>query len=167
VNSAGRRLHAALTTWPGARGWEAVARELLWGLPALALLAFATALAHFDPMAFGTRWLGFFFGLMLVPALGEELLFRALLIPRPDRPFPLWQAVFSVAAFVLWHPLQALTFGPPWSALFLEPRFLLLVAVLGALLVRLYRATGSIWPCVAVHWIVVAAWKLAFGGPPG
>lgn len=164
---AGRRLHAALATWPDARGWKATGCALLWGFPLIALLAFATGLAHFDPMPLGARWLGFFFGLMLVPALGEELVFRALLVPRPGMPFPAWRAVLVVAAFVAWHPLQALTFGPPWSTLFLAPRFLALVAVLGALLVRIYRASGSIWPCVLVHWSVVAAWKLLFAGPIG
>lgn len=164
---AGRRLHAALATWSDPRGWRAVARELLWGLPLIALLAFATGLAHFDPMPFGARWLGFFFGLMLVPVLGEELVFRALLVPRPEMPFPAWQAVPAVVLFVAWHPFQALTFGPAWSALFLEPRFLAIVAVLGVLLVRIYRVSGSIWPCVLVHWSVVAAWKLLFAGPIG
>ncbi|MFS2108236.1 type II CAAX prenyl endopeptidase Rce1 family protein [Sphingomonas sp. Sphisp140] len=167
MRSAGRRLHAALVTRPDARGWNAIARELLWGLSLVALLAFATGLAHYDPKPFDARWLGFFFGLMLVPALGEELVFRALLVPPPGQPFPIWQAVLAVALFLLWHPFQALTFGPPWSAIFLDPRFLLIVAVLGVLLVRLYRATGSIWPCVATHWIVVAAWKLMFAGPIG
>ena len=167
MRSAGRRLHAALATWPDAQGWRQAGRDLLWGLPAIALLAFVTGLARFDPMPFGARWLAFFFGLMLVPALGEELAFRALLVPRPDQPFPAWQAVLAVTAFLLWHPLQVLGFGPAWSALFLDPRFLAIVAVLGALLVRLYRATGSIWPCVATHWLVVAAWKLLFAGPIG
>nr|WP_281396619.1 CPBP family glutamic-type intramembrane protease [Sphingomonas kyeonggiensis] len=118
-------------------------------------------------MPFGTSWLGFFFGLMLVPALGEELLFRALIVPPPERPFPPWQAALAVGVFFLWHPFQALTFGPPWSAIFLDPRFLAIVAVLGALLVRIYRASGSIWPCVLIHWSVVAAWKLLFAGPIG
>ncbi|MBB4099653.1 CPBP family glutamic-type intramembrane protease [Sphingomonas kyeonggiensis] len=164
---AGRRLQAALATWPDTSGWKRIARELLWGLPLIGLLAFATGLARFDPMPFGTSWLGFFFGLMLVPALGEELLFRALIVPPPERPFPPWQAALAVGVFFLWHPFQALTFGPPWSAIFLDPRFLAIVAVLGALLVRIYRASGSIWPCVLIHWSVVAAWKLLFAGPIG
>jgi len=105
-------------------------RESLWGLPLVTLLAFASGLAGFDPMPPGGQWLSFF-GLMLVPALGEELVFRVLLVPPPDRPFPAWRAV------------------------------------LGILLVRLYRITGSIWPCVLIHWLVAAAWKLLFAGPIG
>lgn len=161
------RLRAALSTWPDAPGWKRVARELLWGLPLIALLAFTTGLARFEPMPFGPSWLAFFFGLMLVPALGEELVFRALLVPLPGQAFPAWQAVLAVALFLLWHPFQALTFGSPWSAIFLDWRFLAIVAVLGTLLVRMYRVTGSIWPCVAMHWLVVATWKLVFAGPIG
>lgn len=104
---------------------------------------------------------------MLVPVPGEELVFRALFVPLPDRPFAPWQWALAVGAFVLWHPLPALTYGPPWSATFLEPGFLAVVAVLGTLLVRLYRATGSIWPRVLVHWSVVAGWQLLFVGPIG
>nr|WP_257215064.1 CPBP family glutamic-type intramembrane protease [Sphingomonas sp. R-74633] len=118
-------------------------------------------------MPFDVRWLGFFFGLMFVPALGEELVFRALLVPPPHQPFPAWQWALAIAIFVAWHPFQALTFGPPWSEIFLDWRFLTIAAALGALLVRLYRATGSIWPCVATHWLMVAAWKLLFAGPIG
>ncbi|WP_164066911.1 CPBP family glutamic-type intramembrane protease, partial [Serratia marcescens] len=52
-----------------------------------------------------------FFGLMLVPVPGEELVFRALFVPLPDRPFAPWQWALAVSAFVLWHPLPALTYG--------------------------------------------------------
>lgn len=105
MNTALRRLRAALVTRPVAPGGKRIARELLWGLPAIAVLAFATGLARFDPMPF----------------------------------------------------------EPRWSAIFLDPRFLVVVAVL----VRVYRASGSIWPCVLIHWSVVAAWKLLFAGPIG
>ncbi len=162
-----RRIEAALRSWPDRRGWIATVRELAWALPLIALIAFAAGLARFDPEPIDGHWWQVFLLLMLIPAFGEELLFRALLVPRPERPFPAWQALLCVAAFVAWHPLQAVTFGPPWKALFLDPRFLLAVAVLGAALVRVYRVTGSIWPGVAVHWAVVASWKLLFGGPLG
>lgn len=78
---------------------------------------------------------------------------------------PLWRWIVAVGLFVAWHPLQAMTFGPPWAALFLDPWFLLAVAVLGTALVAQFRATGSVWPCVVSHWLVVLCWKLAFGGP--
>lgn len=164
---AGRRIAAALLTWPDRAGWMVVTRELAWSLPLIGLLGWLGGFARFEPLSFGAEWLRLFFLLMLVPALGEELLFRAVLVPRPGDPFPAWQAIAAVGAFVLWHPLQALGFGPPWSELFLHPWFLAAAALLGIALVRIYRATGSIWSCVAAHWLVVAGWKLLFGGPFG
>lgn len=162
-----RRIEAALRSWPDRRGWIAAARECAWSLPLIAAITAMGGLLRFDPEPVDGHWLRVFFAVMLLPALAEELLFRALPVPRPERPFPAWQAVLCVGAFVAWHPFQAVTFGPPWSALFLDPWFLFAVAVLGAALVRIYRATGSIWPGVAVHWLVVASWKLLFGGPLG
>ena len=101
--------------------------------------------------------------LFVVPALGEEILFRGLLIPR-DRP-GVGAILLSVLLFVLWHPLQALTIGPPWAAAFLDPWFLAAVAILGLALARIYAATRSLWPCVLAHWLVVLGWKTVLGGP--
>ena len=61
---------------------------------------------------------------LVVPAFAEELLFRALPVPRPGDRFEPWQALLCVAAFVAWHPFQAVTFGPPWSALWQAVHFL-------------------------------------------
>ena len=101
--------------------------------------------------------------LFLAPALGEELLFRGLLIPRelPNRR----EIALSVLLFVAWHPLQAVTFGPPWAAAFLNPWFLGCAAILGLALARIYAATRSLWPCVITHWFIVLIWKLVLGGP--
>ena len=162
-----RRIEAALRTFPDRRGWIAVLCELAWGVPLIVAMAFAGGLARFDPAPFDAQWLRVFFLVMIVPAFAEELLFRALIVPRPGRPFALWQGALCVGAFVAWHPFQAFTFGPPWSAVFLDPWFLTAVALLGTMLVRLYRATGSLWPCIATHWLVVMSWKLLFGGPFG
>jgi predicted Abi (CAAX) family protease len=103
--------------------------------------------------------------LFVVPALAEELVFRAALVPRPSEPASAFRLAWPLAAFVLWHPLQAWTVGPPWSATFLQPWFLVAVAVLGATLTAVYRVTGSVWACAAVHWAAVAAWKLLLDGP--
>jgi predicted Abi (CAAX) family protease len=32
------------------------------------------------------------------------------------------------------------------------------------LLRRVYQRTGSIWPAVLIHWLVVVVWKTFFGG---
>ena len=161
-----QRLASALH-WPNAAEWLAAAWIGLVGLAAVAILAFALGLANVAPMPFGGTWLRYAAILLVVPALGEELLFRGLLVPPRGEPMPGWVAVAAILAFVLWHPLQAVTIGPPWRAAFLDPAFLLVVAVLGAMLVGMYRRCGSIWPGVLAHWFVVLGWKLIFGGPIG
>ena len=105
--------------------------------------------------------------LFFVPALAEELIFRAALLPRPGTRASMARLAWPLAAFVLWHPVQAWTIGPPWADLFLQPGFLMVVLALGVLLTALFRLSGSLWPCVLVHWIAVAAWKLLFDGPFG
>jgi predicted Abi (CAAX) family protease len=102
---------------------------------------------------------------LVAPAVGEELLFRVLLLPPPGPLVPAWRIALSTGLFVLWHPPQALLFGPHWAAVVLNPGFLAAVAVLGIALCRLYTRTGSIWPCVLLHWAAVVAWKAFLGGP--
>ncbi|MGH6613022.1 CPBP family glutamic-type intramembrane protease [Sphingomonas sp.] len=160
-----RRILAALRTWPDRAGWKMVFLAVSWGLPSIALIAWAGDLAHFAPIASAATWLQVGLFLIVIPSLGEEVVFRGLFLPPPGQKLPIWRAVLANALFVAWHPFQALTFGPPWSALFLDPWFLAAAAVLGVMLTRIYRATGSLWPCIGIHWLVVASWKLLFGGP--
>ncbi len=103
---------------------------------------------------------------LIAPALGEELLFRAALLPRPQAgPLPWSPILLSTGLFVLWHPPQAWLFGPHWARTVLDPWFLLCVAALGLASARLYLRTGSIWPSVLLHWTAVVAWKALLGGP--
>jgi len=155
---------ASLRTWPDASGWRRTGIEMLWALPVMVGFAFLydmTTPSRAAPS--GVELLRLAAILLIAPAFGEELLFRAALIPR-ERPRIRW-FVLSVVLFVIWHPLQAVTFGPPWSAMFLDLGFLVAVAVLGTALARIYAATRSIWPCVLVHWAVVLSWKALLGGP--
>ena len=154
---------AALRHLPGVAGWRRAGVELLWALPLMLLFAHLGDLVRFDPVADASTLAALAATLFFAPALGEELLFRGLIIPR-ERPNTRW-LVLSVLLFVLWHPLQALTFGPPWAGAFLDPWFLAAVAVLGTALARIYAATGSLWPCVLLHWLVVLGWKALLGGP--
>ena len=165
MSLARRRIEAALRTWPDRAGWNFTVGVALPGLALIGLIAWAGGLAHFHPLPVGMTWLRIASVVFVLPALAEELIFRALLVPRPEEEFPIWRAIATIALFVGWHPFQALTFGPPWSAIFLALPFLGAVFVLGATLTTIYRKTGSIWPCVAVHWLLVISWKLLFGGP--
>lgn len=65
---------------------------------------------------------------------------------------------------MLWHIVEALTFLPG-ARLFLTPGFLLSAAVLGAACAVLRYRTGSLWPAVALHGVVVLLWQMLFGGP--
>jgi len=137
------------------------------GLALVTAASFATGLARVAPLPVGLIWIRYALILLVVPSLGEEILFRGLIVPPPGQPMPRLVAIATVAAFVVWHPLQAVTFGPRWAGTFLDPAFLFVVAILGTTLVWMYRRSGSIWPGVIVHWLVVAGWKLVCGGPIG
>ena len=155
-------LLAGLLCPPDRRGWLKVGLELGWSLPLMLVVAHLGGLVHFAPEGDASILLRLGATLLIAPALGEELLFRGLLIPRGASAK--W-ILLSVLLFVLWHPLQAVTIGPPWAASFLDPWFLAIVAILGTALGRIYAATGSLWPGVALHWAVVFGWKSVLGGP--
>jgi predicted Abi (CAAX) family protease len=131
-------LAAALRQVPGPAGWARAALELGWALPLMLLLA------HLG-------------GLIRLQSPPDAI--TALTLPT------FAAMTLSALLFVLWHPLQAATIGPPWAGAFLDPWFLAATATLGIALARIYAATWSLWPCVLAHWLVVLGWKLFLGGP--
>ena len=154
---------AGLRCWPSLRGWARAAVELAWALPLMLVFAHVGGLIRFGEGPQASTAFALAASLFVAPALGEEILFRGLLVPRSGAKGG--AILFSTLLFVLWHPLQAMTFGPPWAEAFLDPWFLAAVAVLGLALGRIYAASGSLWPCVAAHWLVVFGWKVSLGGP--
>ena len=144
-------------------GWRAVFFELAWALPLLLIVAHAGGLARLQNPPDASTAAMLAASLFIFPALGEELLFRGLMIPQGG-PKAKWIAL-SVMLFVLWHPLQVVTFGPPWAGSFLNPWFLAAVGILGLAVARMYAATRSLWPSVVTHWLVILGWKTIFGGP--
>jgi predicted Abi (CAAX) family protease len=96
----------------------------------------------------------------LFPALTEELAFRGWL-----RPGQHVAAGLSLAAFVAWHPLQALAGSPFAHPDFLDPAFLVLVALLGAACTASRLRSGSIWPAAIIHWGIIVLWQALFAGP--
>jgi predicted Abi (CAAX) family protease len=105
--------------------------------------------------------------LFFMPALGEELLFRVLLLPAPwTATWLIWTAwaLGSLLLFVLYHPLQALTFHPAGHPTFCDRRFLTLAALLGATCTVTYALTSSLLLITLIHWIVVWVWLSQLGG---
>lgn len=159
-----RRLMAALTTWPTPRQWLVAAAV---GLAALAIEgAIGLGGGFLRPAPADWSVLPFSLALaLIVPALGEEMVFRGLLIPsRADNRDATLALLLSTAAFVAWHVVEALTFMRGAAPVFLRADFLATTAVLGLACGVLRHRTGSLWPAVALHWLEVAIWQIAFGG---
>jgi predicted Abi (CAAX) family protease len=156
-------LIAGIRHLPDGAGWRRVCFELAWALPLLLIVAHAAGLARLQTPPEASTVAMLAATLFVMPALLEELLFRGLIIPR-EGPKAKWIAL-SVLLFVLWHPLQVVTFGPPWAESFLDPWFLIVVAILGLAVARMYAATRSLWSSILTHWLVVFGWKTLLGGP--
>ncbi len=159
------RVRDAVLTRPSAKDWRRTLLEGLWLAPVLAALGWAGGFVSFapsDPIAL----LRLAAVALIVPALGEELVFRVALLPPPRSGASLTRCALAIAMFVLWHPLQVLWFGASWAETVWNPWFLAAVAILGVALTRIYLASASVWPAVVVHWLVVVAWKAAGGASP-
>jgi predicted Abi (CAAX) family protease len=107
-------------------------------------------------------------GLLLMPALGEELLFRVGLMPHPLERAVLvdllgW-GLLSTGLFVLYHPLAGASWYPAGREVFRDPRFLVPCTLLGIACALAYGISGSLGPPVLIHWVVVVLWLGVLGG---
>ena len=97
----------------------------------------------------GLSVFGIFFYISLMPAIWEEFLFRGLLLKQLDVILsPIESAILSSIIFSAFH----LSLG---SSLYL--------AFLGYILVTLYRKSGSLIPCMLLHFIhnaVIVSYEL-------
>ncbi|MBD2181424.1 CPBP family intramembrane metalloprotease [Planktothrix sp. FACHB-1355] len=105
---------------------------------------------------------------LLFPAITEELFFRVLLLPHPTEnvsttKLVLWIFI-SLVAFIVYHPLNAISFFPAGLKTFFNPIFLSLAALLGGACTVAYLQSGSLWLTVVIHWLVVVVWLLLLGG---
>lgn len=106
--------------------------------------------------------------LFFMPALLEELVMRVLLLPHPTegvlpQTWLIW-SVISLVIFVVYHPLNALTFYPAGNPTFFQPIFLVLSGLLGLMCTVIYLQTGSLWLIAIAHWLAVVVWLLWLGG---
>ncbi|MDJ0601696.1 MAG: CPBP family glutamic-type intramembrane protease [Crocosphaera sp.] len=108
------------------------------------------------------------FQLLIAPAFIEELIFRVIFLPHPLKQIDsiqwLFWTGFSLILFIVYHPLNAMLFYPPGKGLFSQPIFLFFAGLLGISCTISYKITGSIWPCVMIHWLVVVIWLFFLGG---
>ena len=156
-----RRLTSCLTTLPSTRGWTLCGAIAATAAALMAAIGFTTGLYALTPTAPGLplRLLTVLF----VPALGEEIPFRGLLVPGPEARRP-WAAIArSTMLYVAWHPLEALTFMPH-ATMFLRPDFLACTTILGLACAAMRWRTGSLWPAVLLHGGFVAVWQTWLGG---
>ncbi len=102
---------------------------------------------------------------MAMPAFTEELVFRGVLVPDKGeirRPV-LWIGL-AVLVFMLWHVFEAVVILPN-AQLFLASAFLICAGVLGLACTIMRYHTGSLWPAVLFHGLVVWLWQTLLGGP--
>lgn len=108
------------------------------------------------------------FSLFIFPSLLEEVFFRGVLIPNNAVDHGakriVTYIVVSTVAFVLWHPLNALTINRAAATIFLNPSFLLIVAALGLTCSISYVASRSLWTPIIIHWLTVVVWVVFLGG---
>ncbi|MDC7682467.1 CPBP family glutamic-type intramembrane protease [Asticcacaulis sp. BYS171W] len=149
--------------WPGLRGWGFCL--LIGGLVAttVAGVGFASGILKWEPASGNLPLL--FLSVLVVPAFTEELFFRGLLVPeRGETQRPVLIIAVGLAVFVLWHVVEAKLFLPG-ATLFLEPAFLLCAGLIGLGCALMRYLTGSLWPAVLFHAVLVWAWKAYLGGP--
>lgn len=167
------RCWAGIVTLPTAEGWLATLGLLVAYSLVTLPLGFKTGFLRIDRQ-FGSlnRSLGrnirSLIQLLFLPAISEEIVFRLLLIPHPietaiSGDIYLWIAI-SLVLFIIYHPVNALTFYQQGLPIFLDWRFLTLTGLLGLVCTIAYLQTGSIWTAIVIHWLVVVAWLKVFGG---
>ncbi len=106
--------------------------------------------------------------LFIFPSFLEESFFRGIIIPlkktQDNNVLSAIYTIISSSAFTLWHPLNAWAGNKGAAEYFYDSSFLLITFVLGIVCSITYIISRSLWIPVAIHWIVVVAWVVFFGG---
>jgi len=165
ANSSATRLRASILAWPDSRAWIRCVLVSTATLLAMAAIGLSSGLYRPSHGELATLPLTAF-SVFFVPALGEELIFRGLLVPSRTVGQTPWLAIcLSTMAYLAWHPLEGLTFLPGACSLFTRPDFLAVTALLGLACAEMRWRTGSLWPAIFLHWALVVIWKMWLGGP--
>ncbi len=163
------RLITAVSTVPDAEAWlHAAALILIFTIIALPI-GFQRGFLQLEVLrASWSKIIGIIATSLFMPAVIEELFFRVLLLPRTTEnvsPLGLWfWGCISLAMFIVYHPLNALSFFPRGLKTFFNVVFLVLAALLGIVCSIAYIQSGSLWTPVVIHWLAVVVWLLLLGG---
>lgn len=149
-----QRLIARATTLPSLSGWIAVA------LLVAGLLAVSWLLDRLDLVPWRPDW-----GLPALPvlaallgfAVAEEAVFRGMILrPPPDGASAFGPAAWSALLFALWQPLFGRLLFGNWDSHMGSAGFMIGAFLLGFACAKLVLSTRSLWPAVALHWLVAA-----------
>lgn len=105
---------------------------------------------------------------LIFPATAEEIFFRIILLPHKFEQVPLiyqfiWASI-SLILFIIYHPLNATLFIQSARTIFNNFVFLTSAGFLGIICTIAYLKSGSIYPSITLHWVIVLVWLLVFGG---
>ena len=162
-------VRAAVLTWPSTHTWKRCL--LVYGLFAGCALSIGFGSGFLRP-GIADLWPTMLallpFCILLSPALLEELVFRAMLLPRDatrvSRPRLILISSVALSVFVAAHPLSAWLVRPTAWVLFTSPVFLITATLLGAACTAVYLISKSLWPPVLLHWSAVVVWITLLGG---
>ncbi len=159
-----RRVVHAVLTWPSLRAWAET--FLTFACLAAFLVPFTIWRAWYSqpPVSDPTKILSIVVAAFFVPALSEELICRAMMIPHKTEQVSrlrFWIAIaVSLAFYIGVHPLNGFLNNQPF---FLRPDYILVVFLLGICCTVCYVRTGSIWSPVFIHMATVGGWGILRG----
>jgi predicted Abi (CAAX) family protease len=156
-----KRLISSLATWPSPKGWANCVSVAAPAVLAIVAMAWGGGFLHWQPDVAKALRLPL---ILLIPAFSEEVLFRGPIPRQGETQHPLLWLAATTAIFTLWHVVEALSFLPG-ARLFLQPAFLACAATLGLACGIMRYRTGSLWPAVALHGLMVWLWQSLFSGP--
>jgi predicted Abi (CAAX) family protease len=98
-------------------------------------------------------------GLLIVPAIAEELVFRGLLLPSALEGVGALAMVpwvgLSVGGFVAWHAVRIRLRPRGGRIRRAEPGVLVRFSLLGGGCALAYVVSGTLWPAVLLHWLAL------------
>jgi len=157
-----RHLAAAFLTISCAEDWvQAVGLLLLFALAYLSI-GLVLGFLKLDVQSSWQTITSVVLGAFFMPSLLEELGFRVLLLPHPTESIlPSKRWVLSILSWLLFVAYHLHPFVPSF---FRTTAFLLGAGLLGIIYTVSYLKSGSVWISVIMHWLIVVAWLLLFGG---